>query len=103
MISIKRRVVSGPVHQFRPRPVTVPHGPLGTGQETLVCPPGKFLSTLSCLSHVAGWACLHRSAAVTAGRAARELSSAPVGPEPASAVGTELTLLTVFLFTVFTQ
>lgn len=46
MVSIKRRVVSGPVHQFRPRPVTVPQGPLGTGQETLICPAGKSLSAL---------------------------------------------------------
>lgn len=69
----------------------------------LACPPGKSLSTLSRLSHVAGWVRSHRSAAMTAGTAARELGSTPVGPEPASAVGPESMLLTVSLFTVFTQ
>lgn len=102
MVSIKRRVVSGPVHQFRPRPVTVPQGPLGTGQETLICPAGKVSERPPASATWTGWVCLHRSAAVT-GRAAPELGSAQVQQEPGSVVGTESTLLTIFLFTVFTQ
>ena len=40
---------------------------------------------------------------MTGGRAAPELGSAQVQQEPGSVVGTESTLLTIFLFTVFTQ